>query len=99
MDDTSKKHGPCRLLDECGLRATPPDGMENEEEEREKEKKKKKKIIECLCVCVCVFFFFFPSRACVCVGREGEEVGGCERFVVDGGCERFVIDVPFLVFL
>ena len=86
MGDTSKKHGPCRLLDECGLRATPPDGMENEEEEREKEKKKK--IIGCFCVCVCVCFF--PSRACVCVAREGEEVGGCERFVVD---------VPFLVFL
>ena len=94
MDDTSKKHGPCRLLDECGLRATPPDGMENEEEEREKEKKKKKSSSVCVCVRV-----FFPSRACVCVGREGEEVGGCERFVVDGGCERFVIDVPFLVFL
>lgn len=72
MDDTSKKHGRCRLLDECGLRATPPDGMENEEEEREKEKNQKiigwKKIertvflllllLFSLFVCFLIFLYF-----------------------------------------
>ena len=79
MDDTSKKHGRCRLLDECGLRATPPDGMENEEEEREKEKKEKIigwKKIERTVFWLLLFFSFFFGRVFVWAGKVKRWGGG-----------------------